>query len=190
MAWLAICLWLPATGAQAGDWEWSIAPYIWGSDISLDVTANNEPVIGSTVDFGDLLDKTDLAGMVHFEGASGNAGFFVDLLYLSLSDDRTTAANPPLPGGTMLGSELDTGVYEACGFYRVLAEGQVLDVFLGARLIDMDQETIVTLPTMAVTTVGVSENFLDGFVGARYGRPIGARGISSSAATWGRVTAS
>ena len=76
MAWLAICLWLPATRVQAGDWEWSIAPYIWGSDISLDVTANDEPVIGADVAVKDLLDKTDLAGMLHFEGASGKAGFF------------------------------------------------------------------------------------------------------------------
>jgi len=41
----------PATEVAAADWEWTIAPYIWGSGISLDMTANDEPVLGADASF-------------------------------------------------------------------------------------------------------------------------------------------
>jgi hypothetical protein len=177
MASLLICLWLPATVARAADWEWIVAPYVWGSDISLDVTANNEPVLDGDLDFSDLLDKIDFAAMVHFEGSSGKAGFYVDVLALSTSDDQKISANPPLPGGTEVSSDVDTEIYEAGGFYRLLSGDQIFDVLLGARLIEFDQKNDIDLPSPSTleTTVELSKSFLDVVLGARYGRSFGKR---------------
>jgi len=174
---LMSCLWLPLAGAQAADWEWTIVPYLWGSDISLDLTANDEPVIGGDVAFSDLLDKIEVAVPIHFEGRAGKPGFFVDVLYLSLEDDTTTSPDPPLPGGTMVHAELDSGFYEAGGLYRFIDDGQVLDLLYGARVIDMSQEHDVALPSPSTLTTKIesSETLLDGFVGLRYGRSIGDR---------------
>jgi hypothetical protein len=172
--------WLPLTVAEAADWEWLIAPYVWGSDIGLDLRVNDEPVVGADVSFPDLLDKTEMAGMVHVEGQRGKAGFLVDLLYLSVEDDRTLApgdSHPALPGGTTIDSELETGIYEAAAIYRFLAEGQVLDGLVGVRIIDLEQQHDVALPPppAATTTFGGSDTLVDGFVGARYQRPLGGR---------------
>ena len=172
---LMSCLWLPPAGAQAADWEWTIAPYLWGSDISLDLTANNEPVIGGDVAFSDLIDKLEAAFLIHFEGRAGKPGFFVDVLYLSLGDDTTTSPDPPLPGGTMVHSELDSGFYEAGGLYRFIDDGQILDLLYGARVIDMSQEHDVTLPSTLTTKIETSNTLLDGFVGLRYGHSMGNR---------------
>jgi hypothetical protein len=181
MAWLAVlaaCVWPPASAARAADWEWMITPYLWASGVSLDLTANDEPVIGSDVTFSDLLDKTDFAGEVHFEGRRGKAGFFADALYTSLSEGVTTPANPPLPGGTRVESELDMGLYEGGGFYRLIAgDGRALDLLFGARLLDLELENDVALPSpsTATTTLDLSESLLDGFAGLRYGHALGKR---------------
>jgi hypothetical protein len=177
LAALATGLCLPAPETRAADWEWTIAPYLWAADVSLDVTANDEPVIGSDIAFADILDKTELALMAHFEGRTGKTGFFVDALYLSVSDDRTTAPDPPLPGGTRIHAELDMGTYEAGGFYRVLGQGRALDVLLGARLLDVEQAHDIAYPppSMTMTTVGTSDSLLDAFAGLRYGQPLGGR---------------
>jgi len=174
---LMSCLWLPLAGAQAAEWEWTIAPYLWGSDISLDLAANNEPVIGGDVSFSDLLDKIEAAVPVHFEGRAGKPGFFVDVLYLSVGDDSTIPPNPPLPGGTTIHSELDSGFYEAGGLYRFIDDGQALDLLYGARVIDMSQKHDVALPSPSTltTTIKTSDTLLDGFIGLRYAHSIGDR---------------
>jgi hypothetical protein len=168
---LVMAMVLPATQAAATEWEWTIAPYFWGADTSLDISADDEPVLGGDLSLSDLLDKTEIAGMLHFEGSRGKAGFFVDLLFLSLADERTTAANPPLPGGTLISTDLELGLYEAAGFYRVLSGDHVLDVFLGTRVVDLDQESDITFPApiATTTTADAADTFLDALVGARYG---------------------
>jgi hypothetical protein len=164
-------------GVGAADWEWTIAPYAWATDVSLDLSANNEPVLGADIGVSDILDKTDFVAMLHFEGRRGRAGFFVDGLYLSTSDEQTTTPAPPLPGGTHVDSEVDTRLYEAGGFYRLLEDRRVLDVLGGARVIDLDQQHDITLPgpLMQRTRLATSDTLLDGLVGLRFDQPFGER---------------
>jgi hypothetical protein len=188
-------LYLPAGRTEAADWEWSIIPYVWTTDISMDVTVNDEPVLGGDLAFPDLVDKIDLTGMVHFEGRNGDMGFFVDALYLAVSDDHTTEPRPLLPGGTLVRSDLDTGLYEAGGFFRLLDRGHVLDLLLGVRVIDMERQTDITLPAPSTlaTAVDSSETLLDGITGLRYIQPLGDRwnfgiradlGLGDTEQTW------
>ena len=164
-----------AAAADAAEgWEWTLAPYLWAPKTSLDVTVNDEPVIGGDLDFSDLLDKLDFSGQVHFEGRRGKTGFFLDLTYLSTSDSGTTSPRPPLPGGTAIDSEVDTALFEAAGFYRPLGESHGLDLLLGVRIIDYQQTLDIALPSPSTvsTEVDVSKTYTDGFAGLRYVAPI------------------
>jgi len=52
--------------SNARDVDWTIAPYLWASDVGLDVFVDNDPVIGTDVPFNDLVDKLDGAFMGQF----------------------------------------------------------------------------------------------------------------------------
>ncbi len=49
-----------APGTHAGEWEWEIAPYIWFTDVGVDVSLNETDIAGTTIDFSDIIDKADL----------------------------------------------------------------------------------------------------------------------------------
>jgi len=136
--------------------------------------------------------------MIHFEGRAEKAGFFVDLLYLDLSDEETTSPGPPLPGGTTVDAALTTGIYEAGGFYRLPGAGRALDLLFGARLLDFEQGFDIALPSPSTvtTTIEQSDSLLDGFVGVRYGHSMGKRwdfvvradaGAGDTELTWNAV---
>lgn len=174
---LAAGVWISGADAGAADWEWTIVPYVWASDVGLDVDVSGDPVIAADVSFQDLLDKLDVGAQIHFEGRKGKGGFFVDLTFLSLSDDRTTSPDPPLPGGTVIESSLDTGLYEGAGFYRPKGGERGFDVLFGVRVIDQEQVVEVTFPppSSASTSSEISPTLTDGFIGARYTGAIGRK---------------
>jgi hypothetical protein len=184
-----------ASPARAAEWEWTLAPYMWGSDIALDVSVNDEPVIGGDLGFSDLLDKIDFAFLGHFEGRRGKGGFFLDAIYMDLGDHQTTVARPPLPGGTEVRSDVKQTLYEVGGFFRPSGDTHGLDLLFGVRVIDFDMDLTITLPGPLgmSTTVNSAETFTDGFAGLRYSAPLGERwsfalrgdaGAGDSELTW------
>ena len=175
---LAGFLFLSSSSAQAAEkWEWELTPYVWGSGVRVDVSINGNPTIGADASFSQILDKLDLAGMLHFEGRNGKVGFFTDAIFMSLSDEQTRSADPPLPGGTQTESDLDMGMYEAGGFYRPGGKEFGFDFLYGLRLIDYDQDVTITIPppVSAATSANTSSLYTDGIVGARYSMPMGKR---------------
>lgn len=182
VVWVALhliaCVVVSASATQAAEWEWAVVPYLWAAGAGLDVEMNNDPVLGGDIAFPDLLDKLEIAGMVHFEGRTGQTGFFVDGEYLSTADSTMSPANPPLlPDGAAVDSELRMGRYEAAGFYRLKGEAFGFDLFLGVRVIDFDQQVNITrtTPSPAETSASASDTLLDGYFGARFGMPFGKR---------------
>jgi len=81
----AACLLVPAAAVLAEEWDWLLAPYLWGIEPSLDVTVNDEVDLGGDADFSDVLDKLEMTAMIHFQGMRGRFGFFTDLAYLETS---------------------------------------------------------------------------------------------------------
>jgi hypothetical protein len=156
--------------AAAADWEWAITPYVWGSDTSLDVTVNDEEVIGGDLSFSGLVDKLDLALQLHVEARREKVGFFFDGTYLDINDGQTRPDDPPLPGGTRVDTEATIGIYELGGFYRPSGESSGLDLLLGVRFIDFEQDIDIALPPPATlaTRVSTSESFTDVLAGLRY----------------------
>lgn len=180
---LSLCLWLPATESEAkGDWEWTLVPYLWASDISMEVKIAGEPVLETDIDFGDLLDKVDLALTLHFEGRKGPGGFLLDMTVISLSNEMTFSGSggPSLPpDGTVVNAEVDLGIYEVGGFYRPGGEKTGLDILAGIRYVGIDQNIDITLPFPPDDPIGTriesSPSVTDGFIGLRYTTMFGQR---------------
>ncbi len=83
----AMILGLPVAMAFSGQAEaqtkFSVAPYIWGAGLQGTVGARGltAPV---DIGFGDILDNTDFAAIVHAEATGDRVGFLFDLVYLNL----------------------------------------------------------------------------------------------------------
>ena len=163
--------------ASSSKWEWTIAPYIWGAGLSMDMQVNGDPAFGADASFSDLLDKLDVAVMLHFEARHQNLGMFTDALYVSVSDESTSGGNPPIPDGSQIDASLQMGIYELGGFWRPGGKPTGFDLLFGARLIDATPTIDVTFPGPfgQSTSVEASKSYLDGFVGVRYGVPFAGR---------------
>lgn len=173
-----LAAWCPLAKAKTSEeWEWSFAPYLWGPNTTLDVTVDNDPVVGADASFKDLLDKTDFAGSFHFEGQCEQAGFLVDALFLDLGANQTSAARPPLPGGTQTTVDGNIGLYEAAGFYRPGGKARGLDIIFGARMFDYRSRLDATIPAPinAARSWSTDETLIDAFAGLRYLTAIGKR---------------
>jgi len=193
---LSLCLWLPASESQAkGAWEWTLVPYLWASDISMEVKIAGEPILETDIDFGDLLDKVEMAFTVHFEGRKGRGGFLLDITAIGLSNEVTFSegsSTPAPPPGTVVNADVDLSIVEVGGFYRPGGEKTGLDILAGIRYIGFDQTIDITLPfppDMPLSTkVESAPSLTDGFIGLRYTGMLGERwgyGIRGDIATGG-----
>ena len=166
---------LPPAGVAA-ETEWDVAPYLWAADVGMDLTINNDPVLGATVPFSDIVDKLDGAFMLRVEGrdkASGVGGF-ADLISMTLRDGNVI---PVGPGGPILG-DLETATKLKMGLFDVGAsfrfgntdvDGFVLDILGGIRYVDIENNIAITLPGPVGTTLtrNIDATEVDLLIGAR-----------------------
>ena len=151
--------------------EWTIAPYLWGPDVSLDAGLGNG---GAVIPLSDLIDKLEMAFMGHVEVRNDKWGGFFDMIYLDLADSTTLDLGPggPILGELAVDADMTLGLYELGGLYRIgeRAPGSAeFDIIFGARQIDIDQGFTLT-PEEGEGPVDVT--LLDGsktdvFVGGR-----------------------
>lgn len=163
---------LLANSSQAlpADWEWTIAPYLWAADTSLDISIADRREFDGSLGFDDLVDNLDFAAQLHAEGRRGHWGLLADATYLKTSDGKTVQSAGPLGAGE---ADIDTdaalGIYELGGFFRPMGDGQGLDLLAGVRLIDFEQEVSIT-PSRIDNPYrsDISSSLTDFFVGLRY----------------------
>ena len=120
-----VCFTGNAEAQDPTSWEWTIAPYLWASDVGLDLTVNNETSVGGDAAFKDLLDKVDSVFMGHFEGRKGRWGMYFDTIYLDLSDNKTISIGPggPILGDLMANAGMTMKLYDVGGIYRLVDMG-------------------------------------------------------------------
>ena len=143
-------------------WHWRVTPYLWGSDITTDVTFPGGENIAGTTRFSDILDKLDFGGMVHVEGQRGTWGMFFDATYLELSDDATE-------GPISVDSELETGLYEFALTYTPGGANGPFTAFAGARIVDMSLKMTFAAPVFPEPIRRTGDDSLTDFMaGGRY----------------------
>lgn len=166
---LAACLWLSIGRAEAAeDWEWTFAPYFWVADMGMDMTIDDVPALGIDVKATDLLDKVELVFQAHFEGRRGRGGFFADLTYMEITDSLA------VPNGPSIDADVTQILLEGGGLYRLKDESSGLELLFGVRVFEIDQVMEIS-DALNQTTVDVTTTMTDGFVGLRYGGPIGKK---------------
>lgn len=169
LALLALLAAIPTAHAQDAQdnsqegWQWIVAPYLWASSVGTDLREDAEPVPSET-EFSDVVSMLDMAFQMHVEGQGERFGTFVDLTYLSLSDEREN---------NVFGTDasLDTTITEVAGVWNVdPARYEGLDVIAGVRHINADLSVKFepTGPVFPTTTVGFDESYTDLMLGLRY----------------------
>jgi hypothetical protein len=179
-----------AAQSDEEDWRWSIAPYVWGSDVSADVSFPSGQSVGGELKFSDIVDKLDFAALVHVEGAYGEMGMFFDATYLSMSDNG-------LRGPISTASDVEFGLYELAAVYTRGGETGPLGVFMGARVIDTTFDLELSGPgPLGPVHRSTDDRFLDFMVGARYAFSLGERwrlslrgdvGVGDTEEDWGAI---
>jgi hypothetical protein len=137
----AMTLFASAASAQM---KWTFAPYLWGSDVTARADVNGRDVLDRTANFSSVLDHTDFAGMAYLEGRGERYGFFIDTTFLNTGSQNTTLnAMPVAPPAVYVNSvkgDTKTTLVDAVIFYHPAGLSSGLDVYLGARILDLDQK--------------------------------------------------
>jgi hypothetical protein len=156
---------------NAGGWSFGLTPYVWFASLKGDVaTLSGLPPVSVDVDFGDIIENTDIALMLAAEARRGRFGIVTDLTYLALSADGAT------PGPLFGSAEVDTSTFFAtvAGFYQVVAHERVsLDVLAGARIWYVDTEIDLSAGLLPARNVQDDEVWADPVVGLRWSAQLG-----------------
>jgi hypothetical protein len=71
--------------AMADEWTFSVEPYVLAASIAGDASIGRVTGVEIDVDFSTILEKLEMAAMVHFEAHSGNGwGFALDYGFMDL----------------------------------------------------------------------------------------------------------
>jgi len=164
---LLLLAFAPALSLADGT-DWLIAPYGWLPDISVDQTGDPNSGGGGGISGSDLLDKTESVGMLRFEAARNRWGLIFDYITLSLADQSTLPARPPLNVSLDIDGNLDLDVTELSGFYRPSGEVEGVNYLLGVRQISADKTLLITPSIGPSQRIDTDTDVTDVYIGARY----------------------
>ena len=148
-----------ATDAAPGGWQFTIAPYLWAPRTEIDLTLG--PLTRSTTIefFDDVVDNLNLGFTGHFEANWREWTGLLDLLYLKLGKDETTAA------GIQTDLDYEQLFFEFGGTYRfatlpVGRTGRItLEALAGGRLMYVDAELTIGAQSRSRSTTLVDPMF-------------------------------
>jgi hypothetical protein len=135
---------------DSGKWEFSAILYAYLPSLggSLNVPFNSSSPANINVDVDTLLDNLNFAFMGTFDMHNGRWGFFTDVLYLSVSGDKSATRDFTIGGGNLpanvtgdLSLDLKGTLWTLAGEYRLIGDKKTtLDVLGGARLFGIKPE--------------------------------------------------
>ncbi len=158
-----------AQGRDEKDREIILSPYLWGTSIDGTSTIGALPPLDIDASFSDLFSNLNFAASLHTEFRFDDWVFVVDPSFLSLEID--VELPPPLPAGAGPKIEVDIWLVELWGGYRFTENWEVIG---GLRYQDQDI-SMSGLPSPPLPFAGVSEDWTDWFVGARFKSDLGDR---------------
>jgi len=168
-----------ASHAHATDWEWSIAPYVWTTDVGVNVSVANRQVVGQTIAFTDLVKDLDRAAQVRVEAQRGAHGFLVDIFNVQLSP---ADSHVPLTAGgaqAVLASTIGMSILDVAGLYDRGGDQQGLALIYGTRILSNRANFVAHVESAATTSpsdsYAVNDTLVDALVGARYTQRLSRR---------------
>lgn len=164
---IAVLILLCALGSSASAQEndktfWSVTPYIWAVDTSLDLTVEDTDINGGVkIPFSDLLDVLDTAFQIHVEGGKGKWSSFIDLTLLETSD---TIDRPLL---TIQTNNKQT-LLDAVAVYWPQGVGSQLNFYGGVRYAGFDNRYRFELDANPLVERRSTADYYDALIGIRY----------------------
>jgi len=147
---------------DSGKLGWSITPYLWASDTSLDMTVTDSGIGGGTeIPFADLLDVLESAFQIHVEAGKGNWSGFGDLTYIETSD---TISRPLL----IIDTSNKQKVLDAAVAYWPNGVGSQLNFFGGLRYSGFDDRYLFSLGANPLVERRSTKDYYDALLGIRY----------------------
>lgn len=178
---VAIAATVAAGTASAEEWSWSFAPYVWATDVGVDIAVYDRSLVDTAIAFEDLVEDLDSAALFRVEGMHGTHGLALDVFSVAVADD---GGRMPLPGDP--GSELAldasvamtivdlTGIYE----FGSSATGRPALLY-GTRVVHQREDVTAWLVADGAAGPAAqlesSDTFVDGLLGFRYDHALSDR---------------
>lgn len=144
-------------------WQFLVTPYAWASGIKGDVGARDRAA-HVDVSFNKILKHLDGAFMLPMEAWKGRAGVAAEVLYIKVSDDKSTT------GRFFTGADASVSLFigEFAPRVRVIANKKTqVDVLFGTRMWYLDHSIALHRATGVDFENDDSQTWWDRFVGAR-----------------------
>jgi hypothetical protein len=125
-----------AADVRAQGWNWNVTPYVWTTDVGVNVSLGGRPVVDKTIAFADLIKDLDMATQVRVEASRGRFGLMTDLfdVRLSTADQQLSL---PMAGGAKaaFNSKISMTIVEAGATYSPQGAGRGLSLLFGSRML-------------------------------------------------------
>jgi len=160
-----------AFGAASASAQWTLTPYIWATDLGVDVLVNDNTVVDETIRFSDLIQDVDIAFQLRVEGQRGPIGIMADLFdaRMSTSGDQMTAPNGAI---ATVDSKVRMTLVDVGGLFDPRGDHAGVTVLYGARIVSQSAEIDGTLQldpsSSEAISLSQSETLVDARFGARY----------------------
>lgn len=161
--------------ADETGWSHNIVGYIWGASQNGDTGIRNiqgplgvDRDVISELDMGfdQILENLDSGAMLYYEGTNDKWGYFVDFIYMNISDDTDVKA----AGINVAEVDVEAAetIFEFGIAYNVNPAAQ-LDVYGGIRYADVevDIELAGKGPSGANRDFNAGDDWIDPFIGVR-----------------------
>ena len=149
---------------KKGDWQYAIEPYVLATSISGDTSAGRVAGVPVDVDFSDILENLEMAGMLHFEAAHRSGwGLILDYGFMDLGADKSVAL------GGILDAGVKQGILEAIATRQIDVNSGSLEALAGIRR--WDNKVKVSLDPMiwsGSVSKRIDEDWIDPVVGLRW----------------------
>lgn len=166
-----------AAPAQGERWRTTVTPYLWATDVGVDVELDGGSIVDATIPVEDLLEDVDVTFQGHVEVARGAHGLALDVFHVAMSDSASGFTLPQGAGTGALDWSMDLTLADVAGVYDPRGDGRGLSFLYGLRLIDQRVDAdgaFTTTGGAQSTSFGASDTLVDALAGVRYRAPIGA----------------
>jgi len=160
-------------------WSWSVTPYVWATDVGIDVSVDDQQVIDETITVQELMEDVKTIAQIRLEAQKGAHGFFVDLFDVNLTDDATTVSLPSGAGSATPDPEIGITIPDPARNSGPKtrppgAPPPLRHPPLNERA-TIDAEIVPAGGESFTRELEVDDLYADALVGFRYIRPIGER---------------